>query len=207
MVRRWVAASASLPLVVGPVTLRLGSTYWHLGDGGLFDNTGIETLEHLMFNKLARQDSTGSALILALDSARQVGEEELAREKDFWLSSHPDLVVDIPMGRAEAYHQAVWQELREKQFGERIERVDLRYMHAGIRPDQLPDSCASIEGLCDEQDCAESIARYVGAIPTHLKIKDCDADLIELAAHQVVHAEWSGRSASSAKCRFGVSRR
>jgi predicted acylesterase/phospholipase RssA len=40
-----VAASAAVPLVMGPVTIQLDSTYLHLGDGGLFDNSGTETLE------------------------------------------------------------------------------------------------------------------------------------------------------------------
>jgi Patatin-like phospholipase len=40
------AASASFPPLIGPLTLKIGDedTYWHAGDGGLYENNGVETL-------------------------------------------------------------------------------------------------------------------------------------------------------------------
>ena len=39
------AASASFPPLVGPITMRVGDeeVFWHVGDGGLYENSGIET--------------------------------------------------------------------------------------------------------------------------------------------------------------------
>jgi len=41
-----VTASASFPPLIGPITLRIGAedTYWHVGDGGLYENSGVESL-------------------------------------------------------------------------------------------------------------------------------------------------------------------
>jgi hypothetical protein len=41
-----VTASASFPPVVGPITFGVGEEelYWHIGDGGLYENSGIESL-------------------------------------------------------------------------------------------------------------------------------------------------------------------
>jgi predicted acylesterase/phospholipase RssA len=49
-----VAASASFPPLVGPLTLKIGDeeTYWHAGDGGLYENQGIETLILLYLKQL-----------------------------------------------------------------------------------------------------------------------------------------------------------
>jgi Patatin-like phospholipase len=40
------AASASFPPLIGPMTMKVGDedTYWHAGDGGLYENSGIESL-------------------------------------------------------------------------------------------------------------------------------------------------------------------
>jgi hypothetical protein len=49
-----VAGSASFPLLVGPFTLRVGEEelYWHTGDGGLYENSGIESLLFVFLKKL-----------------------------------------------------------------------------------------------------------------------------------------------------------
>ena len=49
-----VAASASFPPLVGPLTLKIGDeeTYWHAGDGGLYENQGLESLLLLYLKQL-----------------------------------------------------------------------------------------------------------------------------------------------------------
>ena len=41
-----VTGSASFPPLVGPITFRVGEEeqYWHIGDGGLYENSGTESL-------------------------------------------------------------------------------------------------------------------------------------------------------------------
>ncbi len=75
-----VAASASFPPLVGPFTVRVGEEklYWHLGDGGLYENSGIETLLFVFLKKL-QEHKAQRALILAFDSSFPfaVGERRL----------------------------------------------------------------------------------------------------------------------------------
>jgi hypothetical protein len=49
-----VAASASFPPLIGPLTLKIGDeeTYWHAGDGGLYENQGVEALILLYLKQL-----------------------------------------------------------------------------------------------------------------------------------------------------------
>ena len=41
-----MTASASFPPLVGPIAFRVGNDleYWHTGDGGFYENLGLETL-------------------------------------------------------------------------------------------------------------------------------------------------------------------
>jgi len=49
-----VTASASFPPLVGPITFRVegDDSYWHVGDGGLYENAGVETLFAAFLKKL-----------------------------------------------------------------------------------------------------------------------------------------------------------
>ena len=75
-----VAASASFPPLVGPVTFRVGDTdlYFHMGDGGLYENQGVESLLFIFLKKL-QEHRARRALILAFDSSFPfaVGERRL----------------------------------------------------------------------------------------------------------------------------------
>ncbi len=62
--------------------MRIGEeeAYWHAGDGGLYENSGIESLLFLYLNQLQAK-RTKRALIIALDSSFpfSVGEQRLTR--------------------------------------------------------------------------------------------------------------------------------
>ncbi|MFM9887274.1 MAG: patatin-like phospholipase family protein [Burkholderiales bacterium] len=77
-----VAAPASFPTFIGPVTVQIGDAqpYWHAGDGGLFDNQGTESLVQAFLQQL-RDGTARCALIIALDSSFpfSVGNERLDR--------------------------------------------------------------------------------------------------------------------------------
>ena len=74
--------SASFPPLVGPITLRVGEeeAYWHVGDGGLYENSGIESLL-LLYSSSSQMKRAKRALIVALDSSFpfSVGEKQLRR--------------------------------------------------------------------------------------------------------------------------------
>ena len=193
-----VAASAAAPVVMGPVTIRVGATYWHLGDGGLYDNSGVETLEQVVLRKLQTSASPGKGLIVALDARFNEDPQELAGRRKFRVTSHPTLLVDIPTARAEAYHDVVWQELASRG----VRQLVLRHTAARLDPARLPQSCSEEKDLCAEPTCREALERRLARIPTHLKISACDADLIELAAHAVVHEALSAEFPATRPCRL-----
>lgn len=82
LVAGWVTASASFPPLVGPITLRVGDepTYWHAGDGGLYENQGVESLLFL-FLKQMQDKKIRRALLIAFDSSFpfSVGDRRLSR--------------------------------------------------------------------------------------------------------------------------------
>src|SRR5262249_40322103 len=65
-----VATSASFPPVVGPVTYSVNdkAPYYHIGDGGLFDNLGTESLATLFLKKIP-QGSSRRGLIIVIDTS------------------------------------------------------------------------------------------------------------------------------------------
>ncbi len=195
-----VAASAGVPLLIGPVAIQVDDKYWHLGDGGLYDNSGIETLEQL-FAQLARRDGVAKTrMILALDSISYANEEELIRNRKFGVSRHAEFIVDIPTARAEAYRDAAWGSIGLQQGGRRVETVVMRYTDADLDPARLPASCRGAEGLCPEESCRPALRRRLGAVPTRLHIDACDADLIEQAAHHLVHRQLAARFSMREPC-------
>jgi predicted acylesterase/phospholipase RssA len=197
-----VAASAAVPLLMGPVTVQLDSTYLHLGDGGLFDNSGTETLEQVILRRLQIQDGLGTAVIFALDSGFKSDQEELAHTRKLRVNSHPNLLVDIPTARAEAYRQVVRRALLDELDDHGFESFVMDHTTASLDPRLLPASCGKESELCAEERCREAIEQYIANVPTHLKIKPCAADLIELAAHAIVHRELKERFPARRPCRL-----
>ena len=65
-----VVSSASFPPVVGPVTYSVAGQppYQHVGDGGLFDNLGTESLTTLFLKRIPR-GSPKRGLIIVIDAA------------------------------------------------------------------------------------------------------------------------------------------
>ncbi len=75
-------ASASFAPLIGPTTVRIGEeeAYWHIGDGGLYENSGVESLLFLSLRQLQNKRAK-RALIIAFDSSFpfSVGEKQLLR--------------------------------------------------------------------------------------------------------------------------------
>lgn len=67
---RAVAASASFPFFIGPITAQVEGqdTYVHAEDGGLFDNQGTESLVQLFLKQLEDKKAR-RALVVAFDSS------------------------------------------------------------------------------------------------------------------------------------------
>ena len=78
----------------------------------------------------------------------------------------------------------------------------MRYTEVALDPHHMPDSCAMIDEFRDEEAGGEVLNSYVEKIPTHLRIEECDADLMELLAHLVVHRELGQDYPLAHECSF-----
>jgi hypothetical protein len=195
-----VAASAALPLVFGPVSVQIEPRYWHLGDGGMFDNTGLATLAQAMLGRLQEREAPGKAVLFVLDSGMRPDEDALSRQRNYHSTSHPVRIFEIPTFRAEAYHEVIWTALREELSRHEIEKFLMRYTDVTLDPRLLPESCESQPVLCAEEVCGDALQAHIRRIPTHLKISECDADLMELLAHVAVHEQLDQRFPRVREC-------
>ena len=189
-----VATSASFPPVVGPVTYQVAGrpTYLHIGDGGLFDNLGTESLTTLFLKKIP-QGSSKSGLIIVIDTSFpfDAGGPELDKsEKGFEVfRDDPSRIVGIMEERANTYQTLLWHSLRTEgvvlpDFAhlriEVLKHVDAEW--TGY--DDLPDVCRK---EFPSNVTPAQIKQAVSQIPTLFKIKTpCHGALLQKAARKVV---------------------
>lgn len=189
-----VATSASFPPVVGPVTYRIADapTYLHIGDGGLFDNLGTESLTTLFLKKIP-QGSTKRGLIIVIDTSFpfDAGAAELDKnEKGFEVfREDPSRIVGIMEERANTYQTLLWHSLRTEgvvlpDFAH-LRIVVLKHVDAEWTGYQdLPEVCRD-EFPVDVTPT--QIKQAVSQIPTLFKIKTpCHGALLLKAARKVV---------------------
>lgn len=187
-----VATSASFPPVVGPVTYQTaGSTFYtHVGDGGLFDNLGTESLTTLFLNKLNPADPKATrGLILVIDTSYPFdeGAADLSdNEKGFEVfADDPSRIIGIMEERANAYQAMLWHSLRTEGVllpdYNQLKIIILRHTEADwTKDDPIPAGCPS--GLTPAD-----VKRVIRQIPTLFKIdEDCHAPLLFAAAKKVV---------------------
>lgn len=143
-----VATSATFPLLLGPVAFEMpaacagagatGPIYWHLGDGGIIDNTGADTLEEIAMRGL-RKGEVKRVRILSIDAGRRSGVDEMMAQRNLRLwTRDPGRVVDVATIRAEAYRDLVRRRARTTRDAD-YEVVTLRYTYADVK--EWPESC------------------------------------------------------------------
>jgi predicted acylesterase/phospholipase RssA len=189
-----VTASASFPPLVGPITLRVGGeqTYWHAGDGGLYENRGTEALLFLYLRQLQLKRAK-RALVLAFDSSYpfSVGERKLGlRSIPFTLLSFDfSRVPSIMEERATTYESLFFRSLQlEGVFPDSttMTAIIMRHTDATWAADMsdLPPACkAEPRPLASPEAVRERIAE----IPTALHIPSkCDRELLATAATKLV---------------------
>jgi len=189
-----VAASASFPPWVGPITFYVEGqeTYWHAGDGGLYENSGLETLFSVFLKKL-QEKRTRRALIFAFDSSYPfaVGERLLDRRSEpFSLFTYDfTRIPGIMEQRAYAYNHLFFRMLRTLGVIPDANTFRVMFLHhidAQWRGDlsDLPEACRNDKrALKTPTEVTERLAQ----IPTRLRIvSECDRQLLATAAHKVV---------------------
>ena len=203
-----VATSASVPLLIGPVLYSVGevdcgkSPCLHIGDGGMLDNQGIESLAQVFFGKLLTQpaaESQGGArpqkgLMIVIDGSYPI--HDLNFGEGQWVFSYltesPSRLSDIMEERARGYQLLLWSVLRANSSGphpvipgpERLQLVYFRHIDAAQAIADQP------QGLCgwgDKPQDVAVVAAKLRSIPTRFQVEPkCNAPLLERAAKELV---------------------
>lgn len=189
-----VSASASFPPVIGPITFQVPGdpTFWHAGDGGLYENQGAETIL-FMFLKQMQAKNARRALILAFDSSFPfaVGDIRLNRRaQPFGLFSFDfSRIPSIMEERATTYRALFFRTLQMQGVfpDDRTIRVmSLRHIDAVWEPD-LSDLPAACRNETPALRSPAAVRQRLAEVPTLLRIKsECDSQLLTLAAAKVV---------------------
>jgi hypothetical protein len=187
-------ASASFPPLVGPITLKVGGeeTYWHAGDGGLYENSGVETLL-LLYLKQFQAKRTKRALVIAFDSSFpfSVGERRLGLRSipfsllNFDFSRIPSIMEE----RATTYQALFFRTLQlEGVFPDSrtVTVIALRHTDAKWAADMsdLPPACKAER---TPLQTPLAVKERIAEIPTRLRItSECDRQLLAVAAAKLV---------------------
>ena len=189
-----VTASMSFPPIIGPISLRVGEQdqYWHVGDGGLSDNSGAESLLMVFLKKL-QEGKARKALIISLDSSFpfSVGGKALNnRNEGFSLFSYDfSRIPSIMEERSLAYRTLFFRVAQRQGIlpdKNTIGVVILRHTDAVWKDDlsDLPESCR------DEKvnwKSPKDVSSHVAGVVTRLFIEStCDQDLVLASAAKVV---------------------
>lgn len=186
--------SMSFPPVVGPISFRVEGQdqYWHVGDGGLADNTGGESLLMVSLAKL-QEGKASRTLIISLDSSFpfDIGGEELNhRAEGFTLFSYDfSRIPSIMEERATAY-RAWFLRVAQRQGllpdPSRLGYITLRHTDTEWKADlsDMPDSCRKEEV---KMKLPREVIRRLAGVATRLWLASpCDRDLTLAAAAKVV---------------------
>jgi hypothetical protein len=189
-----VTASASFPPLVGPITFTVGDEldYWHTGDGGLYENLGLESLLFTFLNQL-QDHKVRRALILSFNSSYpfSVGFRVLGRRSEPWTIFNYDFtrIPSVMEERATAYWSLFYRSLQlEGVFPDdtTLRVILLNHDRAKWEEDlsDLPEVCRNeTPPLTSPEDVQERIAE----IPTKFEMaSECDRQLIHTAAAKVV---------------------
>ncbi|MEI6789500.1 MAG: patatin-like phospholipase family protein [bacterium] len=191
-----VATSASFPPVVGPVTYSVGGQppYIHIGDGGLFDNLGTESLITVFLKKIPAGPSKKRGYIIVIDASYpfDAGKLDLDnQQKGFSVfKNDPSRIVSIMEERANTYQKMLWYSLRaEGKVIPDIKNLDIVILkHTDA---DWPNGYSELPEECRDQFKAtatpQDIKNYVSRIPTLFRIKTpCDGALLIKSARKVV---------------------
>jgi hypothetical protein len=189
-----VTASASFPPLVGPITFTVGDSldYWHVGDGGIYENLGLESLM-FAFLKQLQDHKVHRGLILAFNSSYpfSVGFEVLAQRSKPWSIFNYDFarVPAIMEERATAYWSLFYRGFQvEGVFPDDTTLRIIFLNHESARWEEdlsdLPEACRNLNPPLTSP---EEVQRRIAEIPTKLEMpSECDRQLLRLAAAKVV---------------------
>jgi hypothetical protein len=192
---RVVAASGSFPLLVGPVayTVQGDQSLLHLIDGGVADNSGVESLTQLFLRDLIKSPKQ-KGLIVELDAGLPFNARgtDIAQDKSPLTAflHDPTRPSDIQEVRASMYRQDLWGitvfvAKHMKSSDNAVTRLDIEQ----LQPDDLNVGSLKIQtGECHAQfNDASSVHAAARDIPTTYHLDPCSAQLVRITACWSVH--------------------
>lgn len=189
-----VVASMSFPPIIGPISLKSENDdrYWHVGDGGMSDNTGGESLLMMLLRKM-QTGGIRKSLLIAIDSSFpfEIGGRELDHRKDAFSFFDADYsrIPSIMEERSLAYRSLFLRIAQQIGMGpgpDRIGILRLRHTEAEWAEDlsDLPESCKKEKVNFKSP---KDVGAHLAGIVTRLWLKStCDQDLVLTAAAKVV---------------------
>jgi hypothetical protein len=189
-----VAGSMSFPPIIGPITLGIEGEeqYWHIGDGGMSDNSGAESLLMVALKQL-QEKRAKRAVILALDSSFpfDVGGKMLNRRKEGFTFFDSDYtrIPSIMEERSLAYRALFFRVAQQQNLlPGPVDMVVIRLQHTDAQWKQdlsdLPESCRK-EGV--DWKSPRDVSEHLAGVVTRLFLKStCDRDLVVQAAQKVI---------------------
>ncbi|MEH6740177.1 MAG: hypothetical protein V7695_16790, partial [Sulfitobacter sp.] len=125
-----MATSAAFPPYLGPTTLQIeglgdkAPDFWHLGDGGVVENSGVETLREAIYARGKKQ----RAKIYAFNAGQRLNQEKSKRSHDISIwSREVTRLVDVLQEYASAHRETMFAALDAK-HGMKIDVIDFDYM-------------------------------------------------------------------------------
>jgi predicted acylesterase/phospholipase RssA len=189
-----VAASMSFPPIIGPITVGIEGEdqYWHIGDGGMSDNTGGESLLMVALKQL-QERRVKRAVILSFDSSFpfDVGGRLLNHRREGFTFFDADYsrIPSIMEERSLAYRALFFRVAQQQALlPDALKFVLIRLQHTDAKWKQdlsdLPESCRK-EGV-DWKSPAD-VSLHLSGVVTRLFLKStCDRDLVVQAAQKVI---------------------
>ncbi|MGE3151649.1 MAG: patatin-like phospholipase family protein [Nitrospiraceae bacterium] len=189
-----VAGSMSFPPIIGPITVGIEGEdqYWHIGDGGMADNSGAESLLMVALKQL-QEGRAKRAVILAFDSSFpfDVGGKLLNHRKEGFSFFDADYtrIPSIMEERSLAYRGLFFRVAQQQGLlPAGLQFVLIRLQHTDARWTEdlsdLPESCKK-EGV--NWKSPREVSEHLAGVVTRLFLKStCDRDLVVLAAQKVI---------------------
>lgn len=191
-----VATSAAFPPYLGPTTLQIennqggGTEYWHLGDGGVVENSGVETLREAIYALGENQ----RAKIYVFNAGQRLDSVLSKKSHDISIWSRDvTRLVDVLLEYANAHRETMFDAL-DRRHGTEVEIIEFDYLEVVelVNSQSPPDArWLSWEGWIDatpaDKAASKTPADHLAKIPTALKITRCNRELITAAAEYLVN--------------------
>jgi hypothetical protein len=189
-----VAGSMSFPPIIGPITVGIEGEdqYWHIGDGGMSDNTGGESLLMVALKQL-QERRVKRAVILSFDSSFpfDVGGRLLNHRREGFTFFDADYsrIPSIMEERALAYRALFFRVAQHQALlPDPLKLVFIRLRHTDAKWNEdlsdLPESCRK-EGAGWKSPA--DVSQHLAGVVTRLFLKStCDRDLVVLSAQKVI---------------------